>query len=105
MLTTTEFAARLEALGALGVTVEVLDEPELRDLGMRTLLAVGEGSETPPPLEGRRHALGRGRQGGPRLRFSARVWCRHPGASSLKPAQGMEDMTMDMGGAGNRRRA
>ena len=39
VLTTTEFAKRLEALRDLGVEVEVLEEKALEKLGMRALLA------------------------------------------------------------------
>ncbi|MFL5121597.1 MAG: M17 family peptidase N-terminal domain-containing protein, partial [Microvirga sp.] len=39
-----EFANRAAALAKLGVEVEVLDEKALRKLGMRALLAVGQGS-------------------------------------------------------------
>ncbi|MEM9850906.1 MAG: leucyl aminopeptidase, partial [Pseudomonadota bacterium] len=46
ILTTIEFADRLSALSELGLTVKVLDEPELEKLGMRTLLGVGQGSES-----------------------------------------------------------
>jgi len=96
VLTTTEFAARLEALGALGITVEVLDEPELRELGMRTLLAVGEGSETPSKVVVMRWEGG-GKEAPLALLGKGVVF--DTGGISLKPAQGMEDMTMDMGGA------
>ena len=41
ILTTVEFAARLEGLRDLGLEVEVLDEPALEALGMRALLGVG----------------------------------------------------------------
>ncbi|MCL4675022.1 MAG: leucyl aminopeptidase, partial [Pararhodobacter sp.] len=47
ILTTTDFAARLEAMRDLGLEVEVLDEAALETLGMRALLAVGQGSESP----------------------------------------------------------
>ncbi|HHC29843.1 MAG TPA: leucyl aminopeptidase, partial [Rhodobacterales bacterium] len=47
VLTTQSFADQLEALGALGVKVEVLDEPELEALGMGALLGVGQGSASP----------------------------------------------------------
>src|SRR5215207_3222469 len=40
-----EFANRAATLAKLGVEVEVLDEKALRKLGMRALLAVGQGSE------------------------------------------------------------
>src|SRR5690606_41398042 len=39
-----EFASRCKALESLGLQVEVLGEAELEKLGMRTLLAVGQGS-------------------------------------------------------------
>ncbi len=32
----------------IGLEVEVLDEDQLAKLGMRALLAVGQGSESPP---------------------------------------------------------
>ena len=78
VLTTTDFADRLLALRALGLEVEVLDEAQLADLGMRALLGVGQGSESPSKVvvmqwkgaEGalerrqeRRRAAGPGRQG------------------------------------------
>jgi leucyl aminopeptidase len=47
VLTTTDFAKRLEGLIDQGVEVEVLEEVDLEKLGMRTLLAVGQGSESP----------------------------------------------------------
>src|SRR5690606_39778053 len=47
VLTTTAFADRLAALADLGIEVEVLDEDELARLGMRALLAVGQGSDSP----------------------------------------------------------
>jgi leucyl aminopeptidase len=47
VLTTTDFAKRLEGLIDQGVEVEVLEEVDLEKLGMRTLLAVGMGSESP----------------------------------------------------------
>ena len=43
ILTTTEFANRLVALKDHGVEVEVLDEADLENLGMRALLGVGQG--------------------------------------------------------------
>ena len=38
-----EFAARCEALSALGLEVEVLDEKAMGKLGMGALLGVGQG--------------------------------------------------------------
>ncbi|MDJ1007037.1 MAG: leucyl aminopeptidase [Paracoccaceae bacterium] len=97
VLTTTEFARRLEALTDLGVAVEVLEEPELEKLGMRTLLSVGNGSDSPSKVVVMRWEGG-GREAPLALLGKGVVF--DTGGISLKPAQGMEDMTMDMGGAG-----
>ena len=47
VLTTTEFADRLAEMKDLGLEVEVLEEDKLAELGMRTLLSVGQGSVSP----------------------------------------------------------
>ncbi|MDO6586692.1 leucyl aminopeptidase [Salipiger sp. 1_MG-2023] len=96
VLTTTEFAARLEALREIGVEVEVLDEPRLAELGMGALLAVGQGSASPTKVVVMRW---RGSDDAP-LALIGKGVVFDTGGISLKPASGMEDMTMDMGGAG-----
>ncbi|MEP6067016.1 MAG: leucyl aminopeptidase [Paracoccaceae bacterium] len=97
VLTTTEFANRLDALSALGMDVEVLDEEELARLGMRTLLCVGQGSDSPSKV-----VVMRWNGGGDEkpLALVGKGVVFDTGGISLKPAGGMEDMTMDMGGAG-----
>ena len=97
VLTTTEFAVRLEGLRELGVEVEVLDEPELERLGMRTLLAVGYGSESPSKV-----VVMQWKGGGEAAPFAlvGKGVVFDTGGISIKPAGGMEEMTMDMGGAG-----
>lgn len=97
VLTTTEFSSRLEALAELGVKVEVLEEDALEDLGMRTLLAVGEGSDSPSKVVVM-HWGGGGKEAPMALVGKGVVF--DAGGISLKPAVGMEEMTMDMGGAG-----
>lgn len=97
VLTTSEFAARLEALRDLDVNVEVLDEDELERLGMRTLLAVGQGSESPSKVVVMEW-VGGGEENPVALIGKGVVF--DTGGISLKPAAGMEEMTMDMGGAG-----
>ncbi len=96
VLTTTEFATRLEALRDLGVEVEVLDEPELEKLGMGSLLCVGQGSDSPSKVVIMRWNGGTGAP----LALIGKGVVFDTGGISLKPAGGMEDMTMDMGGAG-----
>ena len=96
VLTTMEFARRLEGLRDLGVEVEVLDEEHLERLGMRTLLAVGQGSESPSAVVVMHW---RGAEGAPFAVVGKGV-VFDTGGISIKPAAGMEEMTMDMGGAG-----
>ncbi|MFW5642137.1 MAG: leucyl aminopeptidase [Roseicyclus sp.] len=97
VLTTTEFARQLEGLRDLGLEVEVLEEADLEKLGMRTLLAVGQGSESPS-----RVVVMQWKGGGEEapLALVGKGVVFDTGGISLKPAAGMEDMTMDMGGAG-----
>lgn len=98
VLTTAEFADRLMGLSKLGVKVQVLDEPELEELGMRTLLAVGQGSESPSKVVVMEWQGGSADQ--PPLALIGKGVVFDTGGISIKPAAGMEHMTMDMGGAG-----
>ncbi|NVO55490.1 leucyl aminopeptidase [Rhodobacteraceae bacterium B1Z28] len=98
VLTTTEFANRLEEMQALGLEVEVLDEDKLAELGMRTLLSVGQGSDSPSKVVVM-HWKGGDKDDAP-LALVGKGVVFDTGGISLKPAGGMEDMTMDMGGAG-----
>ena len=97
VLTTTSFAERLEALRAEGLEVEVLDEAELERLGMRLLLAVGQGSESPTKVVVMRWSGGGDEAP---LALAGKGVVFDSGGISIKPGAGMEDMTMDMGGAG-----
>lgn len=97
VLTTTEFAKRLKDLEALGVDVEVLEEADLEALGMRTLLAVGQGSRSPSKVVVMQW---KGGQDEAPLALVGKGVVFDTGGISIKPAGGMEDMTMDMGGAG-----
>ncbi|MFV2001411.1 MAG: M17 family metallopeptidase, partial [Paracoccaceae bacterium] len=97
VLSTTEFADRLKNLSALGVDVEVLNEDDLQKLGMRTLLAVGQGSRSPS------HVVVMRWDGGGKekpLALIGKGVVFDTGGISIKPAAGMEEMTMGMGGAG-----
>ncbi|MBV6635694.1 MAG: leucyl aminopeptidase, partial [Mameliella sp.] len=96
VLTTIEFAARLEALREIGLEVEVLEEDQLEKLGMGALLGVGMGSAMPSKVVTMRW---KGAEGAP-LALIGKGVVFDTGGISLKPAAGMEDMTMDMGGAG-----
>lgn len=98
VLTTTEFAARLVEMRSLGLKVEVLEESDLEKLGMRALLGVGQGSESPSKVVVMEWPGGR--KGDAPFAFVGKGVCFDTGGISIKPAQGMEEMTMDMGGAG-----
>ena len=98
VLTTTEFADRLSELTSLGLKVEVLEEDALEKLGMRTLLSVGQGSASPSKVVVMEWKGG-DKDAAP-LALVGKGVVFDTGGISLKPAGGMEDMTMDMGGAG-----
>ncbi|WP_170375628.1 leucyl aminopeptidase [Ruegeria atlantica] len=98
VLTTTEFADRLAEMAELGLEVEVLEEDKLAELGMRTLLSVGQGSVSPSKVVVMQWNGG-DKDDAP-LALVGKGVVFDTGGISLKPAGGMEDMTMDMGGAG-----
>jgi leucyl aminopeptidase len=98
VLTTTEFANRLSEMASLGLKVEVLEEADLAKLGMRTLLCVGQGSDSPSKVVVMQ--WNGGPEGEAPLALVGKGVVFDTGGISLKPGAGMEDMTMDMGGAG-----
>jgi len=98
ILTTDDFAARLAAMQELGLEVEILEEDQLVKLGMRALLGVGQGSESPSKVVVMQWCGGAKDDAPFALVGKGVVF--DTGGISIKPAGGMEDMTMDMGGAG-----
>ncbi len=96
ILTTDDFAARLAAMQELGLEVEILEEAELAKLGMGALLGVGQGSPSPSKV-----VVMRWQNGGKEapLALIGKGVVFDTGGISIKPAAGMEEMTMDMGGA------
>ena len=81
-----------------GLDLTVLDEAQMRELGMGALLGVSQGSTR----EARVLALrwqGAG-EGDPALALVGKGVTFDTGGISIKPAGGMEDMKWDMGGAG-----
>ncbi|MDO5656989.1 MAG: leucyl aminopeptidase [Paracoccus sp. (in: a-proteobacteria)] len=97
VLTTTDFADRLAAMETLGLEVEVLEEKDLQKLGMRSLLAVGQGSESPSKVVVMR--WNGGKKGDAPFALVGKGVVFDTGGISIKPSAGMEEMTMDMGGA------
>ncbi|MCU0827095.1 MAG: leucyl aminopeptidase [Tabrizicola sp.] len=98
VLTTHDFAARLAAMQELGLQVEILEEDQLMKLGMGALLGVGQGSESPSKVVVMQWHGGAKDEAPFALIGKGVVF--DTGGISIKPAAGMEDMTMDMGGAG-----
>ncbi|KAK0364822.1 hypothetical protein LTR94_009184 [Friedmanniomyces endolithicus] len=92
-----EFANRVKALESLGLKVEILGEAEMEALGMRTLLGVGQGSRRESQLAIMK--WNGGEAGAQPLAFVGKGVCFDTGGISIKPAEGMEDMKWDMGGA------
>ncbi len=97
-LTTTEFANRISAMKDLGLKITILEEKDMEKLGMGALLSVGHGSVSPSKLA-IMEWLG-GPKGEAPLALIGKGVVFDTGGISLKPAAGMEEMTMDMGGAG-----
>ena len=95
----TEFAARVKALEALGLEVEILGEAEMTQLGMGSLLAVGQGSIRESQLAVIKW-FGATDMSAQPVAFVGKGVCFDTGGISIKPAENMEDMKWDMGGAG-----
>ncbi|HEV7335775.1 MAG TPA: leucyl aminopeptidase [Bosea sp. (in: a-proteobacteria)] len=92
-----EFADRAAKLEKLGVEVEILDEKQLKKIGMRALLGVGQGSRRESRVVVMRwNGAGKGEQP---VAFVGKGVTFDTGGISIKPAGGMEDMKGDMAGA------
>ncbi len=94
-----EFAQRVKALEPLGLQVEVLGEADMERLGMGSLLCVGRGSERESQLAVIQWRGAPDPDAQP-IAFIGKGVCFDTGGISIKPADGMEDMKWDMGGAG-----
>jgi leucyl aminopeptidase len=98
VLTPAVFADRVSGAAATaGVAVNVLDEKKVRDLGMRLLLAVAQGSAEPPRLIVLRHEPGDA-PASPVIAFVGKGVTFDSGGISIKPADGMDRMKDDMSG-------
>ena len=93
-----EFARRVKALEHLGLEVEILGEKEMTSLGMGALLGVGQGSvrESQLAIIQWKGAADPATQP---VAFVGKGVCFDSGGISIKPADGMEEMITDMGGA------
>jgi leucyl aminopeptidase len=98
VLTPRVFADRAAALAAdTGLSVEILDEDRIAQLGMGLLLGVARGSAEPPRVIVLRHEP----PDAPTdvtLGFVGKGITFDTGGISIKPADGMDRMKVDMGG-------
>ncbi len=92
------FVERCKPLKDLGIAIEVLDGEAMGKLGMGALLGVAQGSIRDPKLLILR--WNGGADGTSPLAFVGKGVTFDTGGISIKPAQGMEAMKWDMGGAG-----
>ena len=87
-----------KSLEGTGVEITVMDEDDMRALGMGALLGVSQGSVREARVMAMRWN-GRG-SGDLDIAFVGKGVTFDTGGISLKPGAGMEDMKWDMGGAG-----
>jgi leucyl aminopeptidase len=92
------FVERCRPLADLGLELEVLDGAAMKKLGMGALLGVAQGSVRDPRLLILR--WNGGADGEPPVALLGKGVTFDTGGISIKPAQGMEAMKWDMGGAG-----
>jgi len=91
------FVERVRHLADLGVEIEVLDGAAMKKLGMGALLGVAQGSVRDPRLLILRWSGGK--KGAAPIALVGKGVTFDTGGISIKPAQGMEAMKWDMGGA------
>lgn len=91
-------SARAAFAGVPGVTIEVLDEADLKRLGMGALSGVGMGSVRPPRLLVVRYR-GAGADAAQPLVLAGKGITFDSGGISIKGSSGMGEMKMDMSGA------
>ena len=91
-------AEQAASLTEFGLSVEILDEDRMRELGMGALLGVGQGSVRPSRVVVMQHQGGPA--GSPPIGFIGKGVTFDTGGISIKPAAGMGEMKWDMAGAG-----
>jgi leucyl aminopeptidase len=82
-----------------GLSIDVLDRERMKQLGMGALLGVAQGSAEPPALIVISYQPASATSQA-HLGFVGKGVTFDTGGISIKPADGMEDMKWDMGGAG-----
>jgi leucyl aminopeptidase len=99
VLTPSELANRASAMAKqTGLECEILDRPEMQDLGMGGLLGVAQGSVEPPKFIILRYR-GAPQSGEKGMALVGKGITFDTGGISLKPAERMHEMKGDMAGA------
>ena len=99
VLTPTELANRASTMAQqFGLECEILDRPQMQELGMGGLLGVAQGSAEPPKFiilryRGATNSADKG------MALVGKGITFDTGGISIKPASGMDEMKGDMGGA------
>ena len=91
------FAKQCEGLKELGVEVEVLNQKDMKSLGMNAILGVAQGSPKEPRLVVMK--WNGGKKGDAPVALCGKGVTFDSGGLSLKPAESMETMKYDMAGA------
>ncbi len=98
ILTPPSYAKICKTLENVGLEVEVLGEKEMKNLGMGSLLGVGQGSAHESQLVILKWNGAKDKKEKP-LAFVGKGVTFDTGGISIKPAANMEDMKTDMGGS------
>lgn len=97
-LTPATLAEQAESLGKrVGVAIKVLDKAQLTEQGFGGILAVGKGSANEPRFMSMEY--GKAAAGTPTICLVGKGLTFDSGGLSLKPAEAMDTMKSDMGGA------
>ena len=91
-------AAECKKLEKLGVKVSVLNEAQMKKLGMNALLGVGQGSRKESLLVTMEYK-GASKKTDKPLAFVGKGVCFDTGGISIKPSANMDEMKFDMGGS------
>ncbi len=99
-LTPRMLAAKAEAMAKeVGLGIEILDERKISELKMGALIGVAQGSVEPPRVIVIRYTPENARPNTPVLGLVGKGVTFDTGGISIKPADNMEKMKYDMGGA------
>ena len=91
------YAKKIEGMAKHGLEIEILDEAQMLELGMHSLLGVGQGSEFESHIAIMK--WNGGKKGDKPLVFVGKGLTFDSGGISLKPGAGMDEMKGDMGGS------